>query len=497
MRKNLISICIVGIWLCGIYKYVQNEEEILPTAVSVVDVESVTESIMNNKPAGEESPEDESININVNTVNDNNTSEVQEIGRSIQNMPEIEIISDYGVETKIRNEEEYEGFISRLEELTGYKYLWIDLEENSTTIYLDEVLTYNNFEFLQIKNGGSISFKDTQILNYPIHTIELSHVFSIEKDLLSHIISGKLFVQYNLVIELDNRYSGKLPIEELLDYKDCMNVILVWDGNTEGGALFDVRGNMENLKEWDYLQSVQEATGGCLKGIYSLNDGDYCYTSYEFYNHYEESVPEVCAAFICVKDKESNGEEYFDIIDVPTDKFLNYLFLRDTYPRVGVGDDLNFDGFNDLVFMGRNDGIYPYWSFITFLWNEEKQRFILDESTPITIDRVDTERKRLTHSNVSSLEDDYYIYEYRDRVFTEKHLEIKIEDMYGKRVTEKYFEDGELIAQLERATDEDGSIHYFYEKIGGNREEIQVESGLSFHRVSGIYFPEFDFWKYG
>lgn len=83
---------------------------------------------------------------------------------------------------------------------------------------------------------------------------------------------------------------------------------------------------------------------GCLERIYRLNDEDYSYTSYEFYNHYEESRTEISAAFICVNDRKSNGEEYFDIIDVPTDKFLNYLFLRDTYPWVSVSDDLSFDG---------------------------------------------------------------------------------------------------------------------------------------------------------
>lgn len=415
-----------------------------------------------------------------------------------QDMPKIKIISDYGVEVQISNEEEYRGFISRLEEFTDYHMLWVDLGATDTTVYLDEILTYNNFEFLQIKNGGSISFKNTQILNYTIHTIELSHIFSLEKGLLNHIIFGESLVQYNLVIELDNRYSGKLPIEELLNYNDCMNIILVWDDNTEGGALLDIQENMESLKEWDYLQSVQETEGGSLKGIYKLNDGDYSYTSYEFYNHYEESVPEVCAAFISIKDRESKGKEYFDIIAIPINKFSDTCVLhRGTKQRLTVNDDLNFDGYNDLIFNSDNYDISPYHGFITFLWNEKEQRFILDESVPDFINYVDTERKRLTYSSGYALEEDYYIYEYRNNVFSEKHLAINFSfSMEGEPVIWQYFDNGKLIAQLELFTGEDGLYYVLYEEIGGIREEKQVDSGL-YNVVGKMYFPEFDFYRVG
>ena len=467
MRKRLISICIIGILVCGIYKYVQSAGISL-IAELVVDMEAVTVPIMNIKSVATEYSEDK-------------------------------ISSDDYLTVKIQTQEEYERFIGRLEEFTDRDSLSMNLGETDTTIYLDEILAYQNFKWLYVRNGGTISFKDTQILTYPIRSIELSHVSAIEESLLGHIISDDSYVQYGLRIELDNRYLGKLPIEELLNYKDCRDVMLVWDDNTEGEGLLDVQEGMESLKEWDYLQSVWEETGGCLKGIYSLNDEEYSYTSYEFYHHYEESWPESCALFICVKDRKSNGEEYFDIIDIPADKFMDKdsLCRGTSVNRLTRWSDLNFDGYMDLEFHSRNNDSFDPRGYITFLWDVEEQRFKLCESAPEYYDHVDTERKRITRSNTDAWGDDYYIYEYKDKVFIEKHIEIRAVDMYWKNVTEQFLEDGELIARLERVTDEDGFEHYFYEEIGGTREEIQIESDLSFHRVSEIFFPEFDFWKYG
>ena len=467
MRKRLINICIIGILVCGIYKYGQSAE-ISPIAELVVDMEAVTVPIMNIKSVATEYTEDKTSSDDYLTV-------------------------------KIQTQEEYERFIRRLEEFTGRDSLSMNLGETDTTIYLDEILAYQNFEWLYVRNGGTISFKDTQILTYPIRSIELDHVLGIEEGLFKHIISGDSYVQYGIRIELDNRYSGKLPIEELLNYKDCRDVMLVWDDNTEGEGLLDVQDGMESLKEWDCLQSVWEATGGCLKGIYSLKDEEYSYTSYEFYNHYEESWPEICALFICVKDRKSNGEEYFEIIDVPTDKFVDYDLLRrgTSVNRLTRWRDLNFDGYMDLEFHSRNNDSFDPRGYITFLWDVEEQRFKLCESAPDRYAWDDTEQKRLRYStSLSAFDDDYYIYEYEDNAFKEKHLEIRTERISGN-ITGQYFEDGALIARLELVIDDDGTRHLFYEEIGSTREEIQVESGLLFDEVSEIYFPEFDFWNAG
>lgn len=315
-------------------------------------------------------------------------SEAANVIENIQDMPEINIVNVSIVEVKIKNKEEYEGFVSRLGEFTGCHRLWIDLEETDTTIYLDEILTYNNFDDVMIENGGIISVKNMENFTYSMKEIGLRHVFSIDEGVLSRIISSNMDDQAEFRIELDNRYFGKLPIEKLLNDQDCTDVILIWDDNTEGAGLLDVQENMENLKEWDYLQSVKEAGNGCLKAIYQLNDGDYSYIGYEFYNHYEEDGPEIQAAFICIKDRESNGNKYFDIIDVPVDRFLNNdSFIRSTSQHLDVSDDLNHDGYRDLVFQG-----HYYLYRIAFLWNEKEQRFILDTSVQDFFESADAAR---------------------------------------------------------------------------------------------------------
>lgn len=63
MRQRLISICIVGILLCGIYKYVRSDEEILPMAESIENLEEIAE----------ESSESEIIQDEVVIENENQT----------------------------------------------------------------------------------------------------------------------------------------------------------------------------------------------------------------------------------------------------------------------------------------------------------------------------------------------------------------------------------------------------------------------------------------
>ena len=471
MRKRLISICIVGALVCGTFMYVRSEEEI----------SSLTESIEDIELAAGESPED----VKVDTVKDVNKSEAEGTVENPQDIPDDEILR-----IAIHNKEEYEEFISSLEEYATYSSLQLYLGETDTTIYLDEILAYQNFQKLYVEKGGIISFKNTQSLTYPIRRLELSHVYAIEEDVLSCIMSGVSQAPQKIVIELDNRNLDKLPIEELLGYDDCGDIALIWDDDTWGKGLLDVQEGMESLREWDYLQFVQEATDGCLKGIYRLNDEDFSYTCYEFYNHYEEHWGDIFEAFICVKDMGSKGEEYFDIIDVPADKLKDYTVRRGTRHRLTVTDDLNFDGYKDLVLDSDSYDNSPYSGFITFLWDEGEQRFILNESAPNYIDYIDPERKRLVRNRGNNVKvDDYYIYEYSDNVFTTKHLKVSTEDKEGKRITEKYFENGKCIALLEFVEDEDGFSHFYYKEIGGTREETQAQSDLTLYEVNEIYFP--------
>ena len=486
MVKRLISVCLMLVLLCGVYKYtLRAPDETIGFHIDTADGED-----QNGEPAAtKDEDENDVLQADVENVEENVAPAAVEDAEDIPNNGILEI--------KIHNQEEYQRFVSHLEDKTAYDHLWLDLFGTDTTVYLDELLAYQNFEYLRIKNGGTISYKDSRILTYSIRSIDLDHVFAIEEGLFDHIMSGDSYVGADITIEMDNRYSGELPIEELLVYQDCTSIILVWDDDTQGGGLLDVQENMESLKEWDYLQSVQMAKNGCLKGIYRLNDDHYSYTSYEFYNHYEEGSSEICAVFICVKDKESNGEEYFDIIDLTGNKLLDqYVVIRGTLVnRLHASSDLNFDGYNDLVFDSKNND--SRGGDIVFLWDEEKQRFIHCESAPDYYDHIDKGQKRLTRSNTDAWGEDYYIYKYQDGAFVEEHLEIATADMYWKCVTEEYFINGELHARLERVTDEDGFRHYFYEEIGGVRQEVQVEGDLSLHEVSEIFFPEFDFWKYG
>ena len=276
---------------------------------------------------------------------------------------------------------------------------------------------------------------------------------------------------------------------------DCTNIKLKWEGNAKGSGLLEGQKGMENLKEWDYLRSMQEREEqnsdiqrrGCLKALYRYNNGDYSYTSYEFYRNYRNWV-EFDDGFICIKDRENDGEDYFDIMDVP--EIRDRFFLGTLYvdQRFCTSEDVNFDGYKDLIFW--QDHTDSYDGCILFLWDETKQRLVFSESAPECISYVDEERERLIF--ITGTGRDYYIYEADGNEFTEKRLNIVYDNAVGNHIVARYYVDDELIVEV--MEDEANPGHYIYEEIEGTREEIEAET---LAQVVEIYFPDFDFYPAG
>ena len=74
MRKRLISICIVGALLCGIFMYARSEEEISSIAESIEDIEPAAEGFLEN--------------VNADTVNDGEKSKVGGTVEESQDIPD-------------------------------------------------------------------------------------------------------------------------------------------------------------------------------------------------------------------------------------------------------------------------------------------------------------------------------------------------------------------------------------------------------------------------
>ncbi|MDE5933138.1 MAG: hypothetical protein K2H40_11775, partial [Lachnospiraceae bacterium] len=207
-----------------------------------------------------------------------------------------------------------------------------------------------------------------------------------------------------------------------------------------------------------------------------------------------------CKAFICIKDRESYGEKYFDILEVPVENLeISWLDGR----RVRL-DDVNFDGYRDLIFVGHNDLMGYCNRCIGFLWNEKEQRYEWNATVPKYFDGIDTERKRITCIfTLSAADDDYRIYEYNGSVFTEKRLEVTWPQESCCRIIWQYYEEGELLKRLEQNYDEDAKLYYItYEENGIVTEEVMKEADYdtkygSYDELGMEYFPEFDFYWAG
>ncbi|MDE5598254.1 MAG: hypothetical protein K2J04_10525, partial [Lachnospiraceae bacterium] len=304
------------------------------------------------------------------------------------NMPEIEVSHDFfSMKVTIQNEEEYQAFVDCLEEYTESVSLTLNLKETDTVIYLDDILAYQNFLFLTINNGGTISARNMEILSEsPLRDIELRHICAIGRDVLSQMPNLE-----NITILIDSQYNGIFPAKELLQNTDCASIVVKWDDEGKEEV------NLEELTEWDEINAMLSEDNCYLKALYVSNEDDYNYISYEFRVRGEEKgnlcEANECEAYICIKDRESYGEKYFDILEVPfgSNDTLSWLDGR----RVRL-EDINFDGYCDLIFVGHNDPIGTHHGCIGFLWNEKEQRYEWNATVPKHIGWIDDERKRIT-----------------------------------------------------------------------------------------------------
>ena len=229
-----------------------------------------------------------------------------------RNMPEIRTSEGSSIiKVIIHNEEEYQAFVDCLEEYMDRSILILDMQETPTVVYLDEILAYHNFWDLSIYCGGIISARDIgNLKENPLEAIDLYHTYTIEENILSQMPALK-----NIEICLNSDYTGVLPAKELIHNTDCGNIAMIWDDDKE----YEV--HLEELAEWDEINNALLENNSYLKGLYVWNEDDYNYISYEFC---EEETENACDVFICIKDRESYGEKYFDILKVPVES-IDYM----------------------------------------------------------------------------------------------------------------------------------------------------------------------------
>ena len=476
-----ISVLIMGvIVLCGCGKW-QKHDETMPSEKEIYG----------------EIISDEEEELPVEPIFDSSSDTSSEILEEDINMPEIEKYPfNSWVEVTIRNGEEYEAFINMLNDFTDYSILELNVSDTSTTVFLDEILACGNFTSLEIRNGGIIAIKNKDdFKDYPLNYFELYNVFEIEENLLNCVSVSRL-----LVFELSDNYIGSAPIQELLDKTDCKKIAILSDIKVEGGLHYGAERYADVSVQEDSLCQVPYEGDGILRGIYRVNEGDYSYTSYEFYK--PESKKEVCAVYIGVDYRQGNDEKCIAILQVPQNRYSD-INRRDVYGEQIWAEDLNFDGYEDICFSGADDYLDRYDLCCVFLWNEQQKRYTICDTAPRYVRHIDPEKKRLTDTiPYGASGDEYYIYEYRNGIYHEKKIEnIFCVEEYLRDGTDKtiwyYSEDGEVKETLEYIFNKDENTSYItYQGKGGTEEEV-LEGEQYYPEVGKKYFPEFDFYWLG
>ncbi len=387
---------------------------------------------------------------------------------------EIEISNQDTVEVKVGNQKAYEKFIDQLEEYKEYTVLHLDLLGENVIIYLDEILSHYNFEYLSINNGGIICIKDAEAFSDNLlRNLELDHIFHVGNLEVERFTNLKFItVRMNDCFETSNGFA------EILNNTSCENIIVLWD-------------DVEHFGEKEFFEKYVEYLDysekwGSFKAFYKLNTPNSGYASYEFCNH----------VFISIKDEE---KKYFDTLEIPHEMLSKMSGLYGDGQRIWL-EDINFDGYKDIIFLGYNDGIELYHECIGFLWNQSKQRFDLDETVPVYFDYIDTERKRLIFtSSLSAFDDSYYIYEYINGAFEEKRLDVtfNLNESNSERITWEYYENDIFLDKLVLNYTEDGSGYYIFYGRDGSITDGTFSEEKMYSELGMQYFAEFDFYNHG
>ena len=410
------------------------------------------------------------------------------------NMPMVEVYDSGDLSVEIQSQEEYAAWVSQLGNYRSSYKLYMDMNETDVIIYLDELLAFGNFKTLKINDGGIISAKDISAVNMDmLERIEFYRIHSIDEGLISHIPR-----QTKLWIDMDGHYKGTSPELELLLGTDCQNIMMVQrqDKGVETSVLMNEQNALESkLKEWDILRTVLIEEQRILCGYCMQVSGGYSYTEYEFCGSDTEDITK---AYICIKDQEGHGGQYFDVISIPEERLDGVRHVN--WSRILL-EDMNFDGYTDIIFVGQNDG--GPRDCVYYLWKESEKQYEMEATLPTRkLVNIDEARKRLTYTeSASAFDDTYYIYEYDGERFKEKKLWVVIgylEQEQKNSVTWQYYEDGQLIKKLELVSYGNEEVHHIaYEENGESTEELQIDGKVYFPDIGQKYFSEFDFYNAG
>ena len=401
-------------------------------------------------------------------------------------IPDFVCVKEGGiVEANIKNNIEYEAFIEWLNMGGEYSSLFLNLKNTYTAIYLDQIVENTNITYVSVRQGGEIMCNNLDILKEKhMEGIFFYHIYGMQEGIIENF--GKID---RLNIMLKSTYTGYIPIEELLLHLDCEKASIWYDWQRDEEESVATLISYEESKEWKIKEKLMELlsdTKRQLKAVYRLLGDEHEYISYEF------KEADGIKVYLCIENRVSKGDSYIQWISLPI-RAEEYNYLEGERLRL---EDLNFDGYEDILFIGDNNTLKLYRECQGFLWNEEEKKYKYSETLPINFDRIDEEKKRITyHISEGIMQDHYYIYEYVEGKFIEKYLQV----LLGEGEVEwKYAEDGRIVQKMTlfQEESEEGAYMFFNLETGQIIEGIW-EAERYYYELGKLFFPEFDFYFLG
>lgn len=169
------------------------------------------------------------------------------------------------------------------------------------------------------------------------------------------------------------------------------------------------------FKDFPYYKELNFGAEDYLEVYNKKVEGNKSYQVYTFldkkYDYHNNDLGKIS---LIIEDLSKVGlsEKEYQIIDVTTPEYIDKSFGEWNTHKMQFGD-LNFDGYEDMYMDIMQSGNKSYKCYYAFLWEEEKQQYIEDESFTCfwyNFDSfvIDKENKRIVYGKKMTASDYYY-----------------------------------------------------------------------------------------
>lgn len=261
---------------------------------------------------------------------------------------------------------------------------------------IDGISKIKNIKYLIIENNKVYISKPELFSNLKnLEKLDCSQIIQFDYNVLKYIPNLKE-VKFNFLEKANN-------LNDIIGMKNIDNITIS----------FNYQEKLENINTLKYLNINENDT---FHGYKIMKNDNFRYEIFGINFENKKYIKTL------IFNEKNNSDEPFQILNYELNMDdLQYEIYYKFDNRIKI-TDVNFDGYSDFLILDELifNKSYPY--YICFLWNNEKNKYIENESfKEILNPGIDTENNKIiSHSYEFGMDEDFFsIFEYSNNEFIE------------------------------------------------------------------------------